>query len=245
MRALVVAPLAGWLSGCAVMPMDAPVPNGEATIYVVGRGWHTDIGLSVDEVSGPLASLEHDFPGVRFMVFGFGERQYYMAHDAGSGEMLSALLPSDSAMLLTALRAPPAEAFVDQTVVTLHLPRSGVERIAARLWEGLEKSYGRFGGAAGQWPLSRQCVLCVEGNLRRVPHLQHMDSTGIARWWTADQRARAVCRRSHGTSVADRGRAGFAGKVISKAAANHRGTPPWYPAARQQWCSKAVEDCCC
>jgi hypothetical protein len=139
-RALVVAPLAGWLSGCAVMPMDAPVPNGEATIYVVGRGWHTDIGLSVDEVSGPLASLEHDFPGVRFMVFGFGERQYYMAHDAGSGEMLSALLPSDSAMLLTALRAPPAEAFVDQTVVTLHLPRSGVERIAARLWEGLEKA---------------------------------------------------------------------------------------------------------
>ena len=56
------------------MPTDAPVPNGEATIYVVGRGWHTDIGLSVDEVTGPLASLERDFPGIRFMVFGFGER---------------------------------------------------------------------------------------------------------------------------------------------------------------------------
>jgi uncharacterized protein (TIGR02117 family) len=137
---LVVAPLAGWLAGCAVTPTDAPVPNGEATIYVVARGWHTDIGLPIDEVTGPLASLKRDFPGVRFMVFGFGERQYYMARDAGSGEMLAALLPSQSAILMTALRAPPAEAFADQTVVTLHLPGHAVERIAMRLWDDLEKA---------------------------------------------------------------------------------------------------------
>lgn len=122
------------------MPMDAPVPNGEATIYVVERGWHTDIGLSVDAATGSLAVLERDFPGIRFMVFGFGERRYYMAHDAGSGEMLTALLPSDSAILLTALRSPPTEAFADQKVVTLHLPRSGVQRIAMRLWDALEKA---------------------------------------------------------------------------------------------------------
>jgi uncharacterized protein (TIGR02117 family) len=133
-------PLAGWLAGCAVMPADAPVPNGEATIYVVGRGWHTDIGLPVDDAAGPLASLRRDFPGVRYMVFGFGERQYYMARNAGSGEMLTALLPSESAILVTALLATPTEAFADQTVVMLHLPRSGVERIAMRLWDDLEKA---------------------------------------------------------------------------------------------------------
>jgi uncharacterized protein (TIGR02117 family) len=130
----------GWLAGCAVVPRDATVPTGEATIYVVGRGWHTDIGLPVDEVAGPLASLRRDLPGVRYMVFGFGERQYYMAHDAGSGEMLAALLPSKSAILVTALRAAPPEAFADQTVVTLHLARGGVERIARRLWADLERS---------------------------------------------------------------------------------------------------------
>ena len=140
MRVLVVALLAGWLAGCAVTPTDAPVPSGETTIYVVARGWHTDIGLPVDALTGPLASLERDFPGVRFMVFGFGERQYYMAHDTGSGEMLAALLPSESAILMTALRTPPPEAFPDQTVVALHLPRSGVERIAMRLWDELEKT---------------------------------------------------------------------------------------------------------
>jgi uncharacterized protein (TIGR02117 family) len=138
-RAHITAVLAGWLACCAVMPADAPVPDGEATIYVVGRGWHTDVGLPVSEVSRPLASLERDFPGVRFMVFGFGEREFYMAHNEGSGEMLAALLPSKSAILMTALNTVPTEAFSDHTVVALHLPPAGVERIVARLWDGLEK----------------------------------------------------------------------------------------------------------
>jgi uncharacterized protein (TIGR02117 family) len=138
-RTPVVALLAGWLAGCAVAPTAGPVPRGEATVYVVGRGWHTDIGLPVDEVSGPLASLESDFPGVRFMVFGFGEREYYMRRDEGSGAMLAALLPSKSAILMTALNAPPTEAFADHEVVVLHLPPNDVARIVARLWDGLEK----------------------------------------------------------------------------------------------------------
>jgi uncharacterized protein (TIGR02117 family) len=138
-RALVAALLAGWLAGCAIAPMAGPVPHGEATVYVVGRGWHTDIGLPVDEVTGPLASLEGDFPGVRFMVFGFGEREFYMERGAGSGEMLAALLPSKSAILMTALNAPPTEAFAGHHVVVLHLPPSDVARIVARLWVGLEK----------------------------------------------------------------------------------------------------------
>ena len=37
-----------------------------------------------------------------------------MARNEGSGEMLAALLPSKSAILMTALNAPPTEAFADQ-----------------------------------------------------------------------------------------------------------------------------------
>ena len=36
--------------------------------------------------------------------------------------MLAALLPSKSAILMTALNAPPTEAFADHDVVVLHLP---------------------------------------------------------------------------------------------------------------------------
>lgn len=130
------------LGGCASVPRDAAIPDGEGRIYVVARGWHTDIGLSVDEVSGPLTSLEADFPGIRFMVFGFGERTFYMAHEENSFTMLGALLPSKSAILLTALRAPPDVAFADYEVVTLRLPRSGVNRIADAIWQSLEKQNG-------------------------------------------------------------------------------------------------------
>jgi hypothetical protein len=134
-----MALLAGGLAGCAAAPLP-PTPDGAATIYVVGRGWHTDIGLAADEVSGPLASLEGGFPGARFMVFGFGERNYLMTRTAGAGEMLTALFPSPSAILLTALIAPPTEAFSDEQVVTLRLPQDGVDRLANLIWQTLEKA---------------------------------------------------------------------------------------------------------
>jgi hypothetical protein len=114
------------------------VPTGDATIYVVGRGWHSDIGLPVAEVTGQLSSLERGFPGIRFMVFGFGERAYYMARHEGSGEMLTAMFPSKSAILMTALSASPVQAFADQRVVMLRLPRAAAERLGEQIWNNLE-----------------------------------------------------------------------------------------------------------
>jgi uncharacterized protein (TIGR02117 family) len=133
---------AALLCGCASVPRDAAIPDGEGRIYVVERGWHTDIGLSVDAVSGPLASLEGSIPGIRYMVFGFGERAFYMAHEENSFTMLGALLPSKSAILLTALRAPPDVAFADYEAAALRLPQSGVDRIADAIWQSLEKRNG-------------------------------------------------------------------------------------------------------
>lgn len=128
------------VGGCSMAPVaSAPsVPSGNATIYVVGRGWHTDIGLPVDEITNRLATLERDFPGVSVLVFGFGERNYLMTHDSGSAEMLTALFPSESAILMTALRAPPSDAFGAEHVVTLHVTQQIVDRIAARIWLTLE-----------------------------------------------------------------------------------------------------------
>jgi uncharacterized protein (TIGR02117 family) len=132
---------AGSLCGCVSPPaLPETATPGDSVIYVVARGWHTDIGLPVDEVTGSLASLEPDFPGVRFMVFGFGERNYLMARSAGPGEMLSALFPSKSAILMTALRAPPAEAFADEQVRMLRLTHDQVDRLADLIWGGLEKA---------------------------------------------------------------------------------------------------------
>lgn len=139
-QSLLLGILAGWLAGCAAVPDRDPVPVGEAKLYVVARGWHTDLGFPVQELSGPLTSLEQGFPGVLYLVFGFGERAYYMGRNEGSGEMLGALFPSKSAILLTALNASPTKAFPDHEVIVLRLSPADLARIEARLWDNLEKS---------------------------------------------------------------------------------------------------------
>ena len=104
-RRLAFACLAFLMAACSV-PESAPSP-ADAVVYVIGRGWHTDIGLPVEEIAGPLATLEENFPGVRFLTFGFGERQFLVNRKKTFGTMLAALLPSRSAVLLTALESEP------------------------------------------------------------------------------------------------------------------------------------------
>jgi uncharacterized protein (TIGR02117 family) len=113
-------------------------PPDAAIIYVIERGWHTDIGLPVNEVTGNLATLEDRFPGVTVLVFGFGERQFLVTRQKNFGAMLKALLPSHSALLLTALRASPQAAFGQPNVVELHVSRAGLGRIEAAIWQEFE-----------------------------------------------------------------------------------------------------------
>jgi len=115
---------------------DSAVPADPATLFVVGRGWHTDVALPAAEVAGPLAALRQEFPGVRYLVFGFGERRYLM--DKHPGELL-ALLPGPGVMLVTALGASPAAAFGPEHVVALAISQDGLARENAFLWSYFAK----------------------------------------------------------------------------------------------------------
>jgi len=127
------------IAGCTP-PVGTVAPPGPAIVYVNDRGWHTDIGLPVSEIHGPLGTLRQRFPGVRFFTFGFGERQFLLSRQANLGEMLSALLPSESALLVTALTATPQAAFGADNVVVLHVTADGAARIEAAIWQALQKS---------------------------------------------------------------------------------------------------------
>jgi hypothetical protein len=63
-----------------------------------------------------------------------------MARNEGFAEMLGALFPSKSAILMTALRAPPTEAFADHQVATLRVSQEAVDRIGTLIWQELEKT---------------------------------------------------------------------------------------------------------
>jgi uncharacterized protein (TIGR02117 family) len=121
-------------------PQPIEPSTGDAVVYVVGRGWHTDIGLPSEEITGPLSALKNEYPGASFLVLGFGERQFLVDRKKSIGAMLNALLPSESALLLTALRASPQAAFGDQNVVTLHVSHEALQRIETRIWQEFEFS---------------------------------------------------------------------------------------------------------
>jgi Protein of unknown function (DUF2459) len=129
------------LAGACAAPIPPSLP-GDATVYVIGREWHTDIGMPVEEIAGPLATLEKPFPGVRFLTFGFGERQFLVNHKKDFGAMLSALLPSRSALLMTVLSAPPEQAFGSENVVVLRVSRAGLDAIEAAIWGEFERTPG-------------------------------------------------------------------------------------------------------
>lgn len=111
-----------------------------ATVYVVDRGWHTEIGLAADDVRGPLAWVKQPFPGVRYLTFGFGERAFFTSRHTDPFTMLRALFPSRAAILVTGLRATPADAFGREHVVALPLTAVGLARLDAFLWSYLREA---------------------------------------------------------------------------------------------------------
>ena len=133
----------GWLgvgavAGCGTVPIPPPGPQA-ASAFVIDRGWHTDIGIGVEDLHGPLTTIEQSFPGVRYLVFGFGDRAYLLARRRMLLDMVGALFPDPGAILVTALRAPPADAFGAEHVVPLPLSRTQFDRLTGFIWDDMRK----------------------------------------------------------------------------------------------------------
>lgn len=133
--AIIAGAIAVFLAACGTVPLRPlpPVPEGAARIYVIDRGWHTDIGLPIAELSGSLALIAGDFPGAETLTIGFGDRAYLLDRTTNLLDMIRALLPGRAAMLVTGLRASPEAAFGSQNVVTLAIGRQQLAALEADL----------------------------------------------------------------------------------------------------------------
>jgi uncharacterized protein (TIGR02117 family) len=132
-------------AGCSTVPQAPPSTDAAITsVMVAKRSWHTDICIR-NEDAGPWAvQLTTGFDGARFLCFGFGERQYVVTHQHDPLTTLSALLPSRAALLMTVLRAPPAEAFGPANVAELGIGQTGLNRLRDFLRQSVQSN------AAGQ-----------------------------------------------------------------------------------------------
>lgn len=79
------------------------------------------------EDAGPwVLALAQGFEGARFLCFGFGERQYVVTREYGVLAALSALLPSQAAVLMTVRRDSPGAAFGHSSVAILGVSDAGL-----------------------------------------------------------------------------------------------------------------------
>ena len=106
-------------------------------VYVISGGWHTELGLPVEAISGPLAALKPDFPSARYLIFGWGARDYYMAQNPGIGDLLRAATSGPAVMLAIPLEISPEAVFGASNVFVLPAAREGIERLSEFLWEYL------------------------------------------------------------------------------------------------------------
>ena len=146
-------------------------------LYVISGSWHTEIGLPLEVIGGPLAALKSEFPSARFLVFGWGARDYYMARDPGLGDVLRAIVPGPAVMLVAALQMGPETFFGSSNVVAVHVSRDGVARLSELLWDYLTPDKERPPRRIGGGPYPQSVFYAATGTY----HLSHTCNT-----WTAE-----------------------------------------------------------
>jgi uncharacterized protein (TIGR02117 family) len=106
-------------------------------VYVISGGWHTEVGLPVEAITGSLAVLKTVFPNARYLVFGWGARDYYMSQNPGIGDLLQAVSSGPAVMLVIPLEISPEAFFGASNVFAVPAPREGIQRLAQFLWDYL------------------------------------------------------------------------------------------------------------
>jgi hypothetical protein len=119
-------------------PADGQAPGQPADLYVLRRGRHTDLVLPVAELSGPLATLQPQFPGAQYLVFGFGDRQYMLATHKNLFHALLAPLPGAGIMLVSGIRDTPAQVYGADHLTALSLPQARLAGVEDFIWQSLQ-----------------------------------------------------------------------------------------------------------
>jgi uncharacterized protein (TIGR02117 family) len=119
-----------------VKPYAGLAPRTEM-IYVIAGGWHTELGLPLEALSSPLADLKREFPGARYLVFGWGAHDYYMSQNPSIGDLLQAVASGPAVMLVIPLEISPEAFFGASNVFALPTPRDGIQHLSQFLWDYL------------------------------------------------------------------------------------------------------------
>lgn len=156
-RCLLLAAMGGLLACCAGGSGPSACRPGELnSVYLVDRGWHTEIGVPVAALSGKLAVYREIFPGARTILFGYGKKTFFTAPASSLEEYLIGPFPGPAVVQVFAMTTTPDLAYDPDAVVVLPVSREGMDRLSDFIGGDLET--GRDGRprlvAAGHGPES-------------------------------------------------------------------------------------------
>lgn len=99
-------------------------------IFVVIYGWHTGIIVKKDDLPEPVWPEAKDFPDVRYVEFGWGDRDYYQAPDPGLGLALKAALWSSGSVLhVTGFNVAPETYFRGSEIFQIDLSQKALQQL--------------------------------------------------------------------------------------------------------------------
>lgn len=122
-----------------------------------GGGWHTEIDLPRAAVEGRLAGLMPAW--ARYVVFGWGARDYYMARDPGLADLLRAAAPGPAVVLVMPLLTSPAGFAGAGNVRAVAASHDRLRQLSQFLWEASPRMRPacRVGSAPG--PIHKACFM--------------------------------------------------------------------------------------
>ena len=168
------------VAGCTttnpVKPYTGSAPQTEV-IYVISGGWHTELGLPLEALNGHLVALKSEFPTARYLIFGWGARDYYMARNPGIGDLLRAVAPGPAVMLVIPLQISPEAFFGASNVFVLPAPPEGIQHISQFLRDYLAIEENRTPDRISTGPYPQSVFYASTGTY----NLSHTCNT-----WTAE-----------------------------------------------------------
>ena len=175
---IVIWILCGLAGRSGASPVEPYTGSGFRTelLYVISGGWHTELGLPAGAIGGPLAALKPEFPSTRYLVFGWGARDYYMARNPGMGDILRALAPGPGVMLVIPLKMAPEAFFGASNTFLVYVSRDGIERLSELLWNYLAADEDRSPRRIGTGPYPESVFYASTGTY----NLSHTCNTWAA-----------------------------------------------------------------
>ncbi|WP_246395682.1 DUF2459 domain-containing protein [Gluconacetobacter tumulisoli] len=123
---------------CApVAPYCASWPEGATPVYLVDRGWHTEIGIPARALDGPLGVYRGIFPGAATIMFSYGKKTFFTAPASSVQEYLIGPFPGPAVIQAIGLTTTPPDAYDAERIIVLPISDEGVRRLSAFIWNDL------------------------------------------------------------------------------------------------------------